>query len=823
MKTLKPIYLSVALASFSANTHAELQWLDENSLSGVTGQAGLTVEIDAKVEIDQLSYTDDGNPLSLEGVSIHKTGDDTQGAHGYVMIDITADGEMQVRHIAEQAHLQVDDIRVDSDNTAPNSFGTIALDFDMENYFQFSGGGLYHAGKGMTVSNYNSRIFGLLRDENGDVQVDGSGNPITKGAEFFYRDNGNDLMVSFDYEHWGTDWTLDVVDDPYKSGQEALLITYPDHHFSLTVDQIKFKTRDTANNNFTSDPNNSGLDAQPNVGMITASADVNGELYISAGGKDPVQGLTFNYDQTLSNGDFRYIDTDSQGKQYEVALTGVTHQSQVTNLTFDVIGDSVWLQTERSEGTIDVENIYMGTEYNAGNDIGKTSLGSVHVDYLFEDQTINGTTYTNSLQLTPKGNQYGGDQGITINTNWSLANADIGYTDNGNTVWVSGIQSYGSGAVTFDLIDADYLYANNTVPSSEDPFFDGVRIGFEDVVAHYSIDGFKVGDDKNSATLQGGTELLLPLQVFQEADFTLNGHVTLLPGGADNDGLTFNSDLHLTDTTFGISVDEDRSGLWLDDVTYDIYMRDAKLDVTSDGLVFNRGWYASTMDIGNVRLGDKQSGDSLGRVVLSRLEHESTLSISSGGAGGVCIGGSGGDSTSCGVSGGRWEDRGDQGVTVAINSKFVDKDSLTADELAIVNGMDPNADTRIAWYRPDGKVGIEAVGISTNDKGLTVELGLDVAETVVKDVDQADGLLKRVLLDPTGQEELVADADLASKLASGYTNPVGFAVDTKIEFEQLNIDRINMNHHVGGAQPIFYGAQFENVSLRANITATPIR
>ena len=793
MFKLKSGYLFVCLASASFSAQAELKLMDEESLSGVTGQAGITVELDARVEIDELSYIDDGNPLALQGVSIHKTGDDTQGARGYVMVDVTAEGEMQIRHIAEQTHLQIDEIRVDSDNTAPNSFGRIALDFDMENFFQFSGGGRYSPDKGMTVSAYNSRIFGIVRDADGNVVNGLDGNPLTKGAEFFYRDDGNDLMVSFDFEHWGTDWTLDVVDDPFKAGQEALLITYPDHHFKLTVDQIKFKTRDTAGNNYTTDPNNSGLEAQPNVGMITAAADVNGEMYISAGGKDPVQGLTFNYNQTLSNGDFRYIDTNGAGEQYEVALTGVTHQTQVSNLTFDVIGDSVWLQTERSQGTIDIENIYIGTLYNGGDDTGKSSMGSLHVDYLFEDQVVGGTTYTNSIQLTPKGNEYGGNKGITVNTNWSLANADIGYTDNGNTVWVSGIQSYGSGAVTFDLIDASLIADTRSVPASEDPFFDGIRIGFENVVGHYSIDGLKVGDDKDTAELQGGTELLLPLQIFQEAYYTLNGHVTMLPGGSDNDGLTFNSDLHFTDTTFGLSVDQDGSGLWLDDVTYDIHMRGATLDVDQRGVVFNRGLYVSNMDIGNVRFGDRASGDSLGRVVLSRLERDSTVYIASGGPDGVCIGGSGGDSTICSNDGGRWEERGDQGLTIGLNSKFVDKDSLTAEERAIVDGIDPNADTKLGWYRADGKVGIEAVGISTDDEGLTVELAVNVADTLVRDK------------------------------ATGATSvKTGFAVDTKIEFNQLNIDRINMNHHVGGAQPIFYGARFENVSLRANVTATPI-
>ena len=367
------------------------------------------------------------------------------------------------------------------------------------------------------------------------------------------------------------------------------------------------------------------------------------------------------------------------------------------------------------------------------------------------------------------------------------------------------------------------MYSSNVVDANHDPFFDGIRLGFENVVGHYSIDGLKVGDDKETAQLQGGTELLLPLQVFQEADFTLNGHMTILPGGSDGDGLTLNGDLHFTDTTLGVSVDSDGSGLWLDDVTYDISMRDSALDVDERGVVLDSGLYVSTMDIGNVRVGEKKTGDSFGRVVVSTLEKNSLTYLRSGGAGDVCIGGSGASSSACESDGGRWEERGDEGVTIGINAQFVDKNSLTAEERALVDAIDPNADTKLGWYRSDAKVGIEAVGITTADDGLTVELAVDVAETIVKDVDQTDGLLKRVLLDGSGQEELVSDAELIAKLSSGYTNPVGFAVDTKVEFSQLKIGEINMTHHTGGSQPIYYGAQFENVSLRANITATPIR
>ena len=785
-----------------------LELLDESELSSVTGQSGITVEIEAKVDIGSLTYLDDGKPLSLEGIHFHNSRDESVGAKNYIMIDVEGGDAstdfqdvLHVRAITEEARLQVDEIRLDSSVHGVNSFGRIALDFDRESYFNLTAGGLCgtagfteicSADSGMTVSNYNHRIYGLQRDSNGVVLKDGQDIPLTKGAEFFYRDDGNDLMVSFDYETWGTNWTLDLVQAPNDSNKEAILISYPDHNFMLTVDQIKFKTRDTAGNDFTSNPNNSGLDGAPNIGMFKASGHVAGKMYITAGGKDPEQGLTFNVNQKLTQGDFRFIDTDSLGNQYEAALVGVEHDVSITNMTFDVLNDGLWIATERSEGRLTVDDIYLGTNY-ADEDVDKVSMGSLDVNYLFEDQVIDSVTYTNDLRLAPQGNEYGGNKGITVSSNWSLANADIGYTDNGNTVWISGIQSYGSGVMTFDLVDSSVLYDNRVVPVGEDQFFDGIRIGYENLVGHYSIDGMKVGADKDSAELQGGTELLLPLQVFQEADFTLNGHMTLLPGGKDGDGLTINSDLHFTDTTFGVTVDPDRSGIWLDDVAYDISMRGATLDVDDRGLVLNRGLYVSNMDIGNVRFGDKNTGESLGRIVLSRLERDSETYLRSGGAGASCIGGTAGNEADCESDGGRWEDRGDQGVTIGLTSHFVDKGSLSAEDQALLNSIDPDAQTKLGWYRADGKVGIEAVGITTAPDGLNVELAVDVADTVVKDK-------------ATGLESI----------------KTGFAVDTKVQFSRLNIDRINMNHHVGGAQPIFYGARFENVSLRANVTATPI-
>ena len=70
-------------------------------------------------------------------------------------------------------------------------------------------------------------------------------------------------------------------------------------------------------------------------------------------------------------------------------------------------------------------------------------------------------------------------------------------------------------------------------------FFDGLRIGFEDLKGGYQIDGLKVGkegDDMSQKSLQGGTELLLALGVFPAYDFNINGHITLGAGGKTGEG-----------------------------------------------------------------------------------------------------------------------------------------------------------------------------------------------------------------------------------------------------------------------------------------------
>ncbi|WP_375192896.1 DUF6160 family protein [Marinobacter sp.] len=74
MKGLKKIALvtAVAAAPFAAN--AELKALNDSAMGNVTGQAGVTIELETKVSIGQFKYTDEGsfavNDIVLGGAGV---------------------------------------------------------------------------------------------------------------------------------------------------------------------------------------------------------------------------------------------------------------------------------------------------------------------------------------------------------------------------------------------------------------------------------------------------------------------------------------------------------------------------------------------------------------------------------------------------------------------------------------------------------------------------------------------------------------------------------------------------------------------------------
>ena len=68
MKTIKKTALSLAIAGVSLCAHAELKSLDDSAMSALTGQAGLTIDLETKYTIGEFMYKDAGS-IFLNGIS----------------------------------------------------------------------------------------------------------------------------------------------------------------------------------------------------------------------------------------------------------------------------------------------------------------------------------------------------------------------------------------------------------------------------------------------------------------------------------------------------------------------------------------------------------------------------------------------------------------------------------------------------------------------------------------------------------------------------------------------------------------------------------
>lgn len=115
MKGLKKIALATAVAAAPFAAQAELTAMDDSAMGNVTGQAGVTIELETQVSIGQFKYTDEGsfnvNDIELGGAGLitganpvfDTTGDGTPdtAATGLlddlsIDIDIAADGDAVV-------------------------------------------------------------------------------------------------------------------------------------------------------------------------------------------------------------------------------------------------------------------------------------------------------------------------------------------------------------------------------------------------------------------------------------------------------------------------------------------------------------------------------------------------------------------------------------------------------------------------------------------------------------------------------------------------------------------------------------------------------
>ncbi len=772
---------------------ADMKSLDDTALANISGQSGLTMELDLALTADRLSYYDDDKGIHLEGFRVGSAIDSAGQAFHLVRIDIEDDASLNLDYLVEDRRVEFGDIRLAG--ALGVSMGGVFFDHTLEGYLNISQGGSV-GGAGYTFDSAYTMTGGRLG----------------------YRTNGNEVFlddITMNVEALAV--TLDVVGD-------TLALDAPRIVGNWEVGAIRY-SNNPLNHGVSVDSGSGQL--LPSYGSLSGSYDLSSSTGITAGGRSG-EGLRIDNETVIHSATFLYMD---DGKA--LALRDITGSYRINDLRLDVTTD--W----RNRPALALTLGSLAGQFNIGAiEVGGSgrSIGEVNVSFLLEDQVFNGRNYSNAVYLQGGGHPDAGPQGLRLATEWSLRLADFSYTEDGNRVIFSGLQSWGQGDVTVNVTRNEMI--NGT------QFFDGLRIGFEDVRAGYRINGLRVGSE--DAPLQGGTELLLALGFYPAYEFELDGHMTLGPGGASGEGITINSDVRIHDGKAAIiAVPYDQGngevpqkGLWITELDYDSHVRGMTVDVTQEGLAIVKSEAWSTMDIGNLRIGDKESGRSFGRFVVQKYETGSSMTIVPGGAGDVCAGGVGDSPSSCVSSGGVWEARGEEGLTVRLKQVFAKaagedrKNALTWETNRETNGVGEAVNgtgTRLVLndiHTSDGG-DFDGDGVEDNSFGLRTDLSVDVYQTrVVKKTDGPDAL---GVVGNRGDEKIMDGAS-----ASGYryvanptlqeaeNRPLGFAVKARSQFKELSINNIDLVHPVGGAQTAVYGVKMQNFDIKANLTATPI-
>jgi uncharacterized protein DUF6160 len=775
---------------------AELQSLTDADMAAIRGQSGITLDMDLEVAAKQLSYSDDGKAVHLENFRIGSS-DSTRGsARHLVKIDIEDDSSLNLDYLVENRRIEFQNVTFGSmpgESLSGPGIGGLFFDHSLDGYLR-----IRPSTSGSVGATFDSSVS------------------LTDGR-LGYRTNGNEVFlddITMNAEALGI--TLDVAAD-------GLEINVPRMTGAYDVGAIRFSGNPSNHGNSVDLGSGQPL---PSYGGLGGDYDLSSRLRISGGGREG-EGFRIDNETTIHSANFVYTD-DGNG----VRLRDITGHYRIDDLRVDVAEDRLGRNAlGLTLGSVDGELTIGGIGIGASGG----SVGQVNLDFLFSDHLFNGRVYSNEVYIQGGGHPDAGPQGLRLAAQWSLSNADLSYAEDGNRVIFSGLQSWGQGDVTANVTRNEIRDGTR--------FYDGLRIGFENLQAGYRINGLRVGNE--DAPLQGGTELLLALGFYPAYEFDLDGQITLGPGGAEGEGLTINSDLRIRNGRAAMIAapydagegERPQKGLWLTELAYDGHVRDMTLDVTGEGLSISKGEAWGLMDIGNLRVGGKEDGGSFGRFVFQTYETGSQMTVTPGGAGAVCAGGMGADPGACVASGGRWEDRGEQGVTIWLKqvlaraandnrkNAFTWETNRRVSEGSRVNGTG-TALVLNDIHTSDGG-DFDGDGVDDNTFGIQTDLAVDVYQTrVVKKSDGPDAL---GVVGLRGDEKIMDPAT-----AAGYryvsspdpsqieNRPLGFAVEARARFRELSVNNIDLVHPTGGPQTVVYGVEMQNFDIRANLTATPI-
>ena len=113
MEAVKKLTTVTALALCSSIATAEIKALDDSTLSDISGQSGITIELETKINIGQLAYRDEGW-LTMNNIEIGGSAPGSKLDEIQIDFDIASDGDALI-NIGSQTNYAIDfGIYVDS-------------------------------------------------------------------------------------------------------------------------------------------------------------------------------------------------------------------------------------------------------------------------------------------------------------------------------------------------------------------------------------------------------------------------------------------------------------------------------------------------------------------------------------------------------------------------------------------------------------------------------------------------------------------------------------------------------------------------------------
>ncbi len=259
------LLLSLSSMLFVPSAFAELTMLNDGVMSGISGQSGITLDLDLHLEAAEIAYFDDGAGIAIQGVKIsgapidHGESTSDPASMQYV-VDIEADGTLNVGYDISLTRFEFSDIRLGTE--AGNMSGP-------------SGGGFF----------WDSQVVGNLKlKAGGALSADGytfeSDYTLTNGA-FGYVTQGNRFWLDDIDSTFQSIMTLDVATDARGNYLDINLDHYTGEY---SVGAIRHS----------SDPTKSG-------GALWGQYDKSSNIKLRGGGRVGVEGLTLDIQNTIPN------------------------------------------------------------------------------------------------------------------------------------------------------------------------------------------------------------------------------------------------------------------------------------------------------------------------------------------------------------------------------------------------------------------------------------------------------------------------------------------------------------------------------------------